>query len=555
MQSTATGVHGPSRWWVRAEPAENAATAIPPHVPPHVPAIAGDVGVLGFLIPTMSHFIFLAVLAITLAVAPKFVSADGDASRHLTVGEYILTHGIPTQDVFSFTMAGQPFVPYEWLAEVSSALSYRAAGLAGPVLLHGAAIAATCALLYSHLRRRGHALLLALPVAVLAGAASAIHWLARPHVFTFLGAILFFRVLDDWHAGRSTRRALLLMPLIMLAWVNAHGGFLIGLILLGAFVGSDVVRSVAGAAGIAAGARRRLRGIALPAAATLGATLVNPAGIGLFGHVTGYFGKKLLVDRTQEYMSPDFHSADFTFFVVMLVGLVASLAWSRRRLALHEGLLCVAFIYFALHSARNVPLFAFILAPTLASQLGAIPSPEFGSRLGLAARAVGGWFTRRNGAYSRIEARSRGQFLPIAAITVLLAIAAAEYRGGEAPLGVQFDVTRQPVAAVEYLNAHPLPGNGFNELRWGGYLLHTMWPENRVFIDGQTDFYGESLTRDFLAVMELEPEWRAVLDRHDISWVILPTDTAIVRALTADPSWRTEFRDNVATVLTRHPLS
>ncbi|HEU5317523.1 MAG TPA: hypothetical protein VFX49_15530 [Chloroflexota bacterium] len=506
---------------------------------------------LRYAIPTMAHFIFLAVIGITLTVAPKFVSADGDASRHLTVGEYILTHGIPTQDVFSFTMAGQHFVPYEWLAEVSSALSYRAAGLAGPVLLHGVVIAAACALLYTHLRRRGHALLLALPVAVLAGAASAIHWLARPHVLTFLGAVIFSRALDDWFAGRATRRSLWQLPLVMLLWVNAHGGFLIGLILLGAFVGSDVLRALAGSADAAHAARRRLRGAALPTAATLLATLANPAGPGLYAHVTGYFGKKLLVDRTQEYMSPDFHSPDFLFFVVMLVALVAGLAWSRRRLALHEGLLSLAFTYFALHSARNVPLFALILAPTLAAQLGALPRPQFGRRFDAAARSVAAWVGRRNAAYTRIEARSRGQVLPIAAVTALLAVAAAQHRGGEAPLGVRFDPTRQPVAAVQYLKANPLPGNGFNELRWGGYLLHAMWPDNRVFIDGQTDFYGEDLSREFLDVIELEPGWQKVLDRHAIQWVLLDAGTPAVRALAADPAWRVTYVDRTAAILRR----
>ena len=82
------------------------------------------------------------------------ISADGKAARHLTVGEYILaTRSVPGQDLFADAMAGTPFVPYEWLAEVASAASYRLAGLAGPVLLHGTAIGVTFAPLFRHVRR------------------------------------------------------------------------------------------------------------------------------------------------------------------------------------------------------------------------------------------------------------------------------------------------------------------------------------------------------------------------------------------------------------------
>src|SRR5581483_1219450 len=94
--------------------------------------------------PSLADLLFIATLAACLAAGSRMVSADGDPARHVTVGGHILdSRSIPHTDVFSYTMAGQPFVPYEWLAEVWSALSYRLAGPAGLALLHAAVIALT----------------------------------------------------------------------------------------------------------------------------------------------------------------------------------------------------------------------------------------------------------------------------------------------------------------------------------------------------------------------------------------------------------------------------
>src|SRR5688572_6599026 len=150
-----------------------------------------------FASPSISDLIFVGCLILALIRGSTMLSADGDPARHLTIGEHILsTRSIPGADVFSHTMAGAPFIPYEWLSEVASALTFRAWGEAGPVLLHGGTIALTFSLLYTHLRRRGHAPLTAVVVTLACAAVSTVHWLARPHVFTFLGAALTAAALD-----------------------------------------------------------------------------------------------------------------------------------------------------------------------------------------------------------------------------------------------------------------------------------------------------------------------------------------------------------------------
>src|SRR6185369_2642108 len=74
---------------------------------------------------------------------------------------------------------------------------------------------------------------------ILVFCSSEIHWLARPHVFSFLMMIIYHYLLECWQR-RDKNRLYLLAP-IMLLWVNLHGGFLGGFILLGAYLIGNIV--------------------------------------------------------------------------------------------------------------------------------------------------------------------------------------------------------------------------------------------------------------------------------------------------------------------------
>jgi hypothetical protein len=91
----------------------------------------------------------------------------------------------------------------------------------------------------------------------------------------------------------------------------------------------------------------------------------------------------------------------------------------------------------------------------------------------------------------------------------------------------------------------------FNNFIWGGYLLYRLWPEERVFIDGQTDFYGEALTREYVQVMSVENGWQEILEKYDVSWVIVQSDKPLVPALQEELDWEVIYSDQTAAILRR----
>jgi hypothetical protein len=114
----------------------------------------------------------------------------------------------------------------------------------------------------------------------------------------------------------------------------------------------------------------------------------------------------------------------------------------------------------------------------------------------------------------------------------------------------RFDPAFYPVDAVNWLKANPQPGNVFNNFDWGGYLIFNLWPDKKVFIDGQTDVYGEELTRKYEQVITLSENWQDVLLEYDVRWAILPPSWPLGSAL-GKAGWREVYRDNTAAIYSR----
>ena len=144
-----------------------------------------------------------------------------------------------------------------------------------------------------------------------------------------------------------------------------------------------------------------------------------------------------------------------------------------------------------------------------------------------------------------VEARVSG-IIPAVGLSLALICFAVQFRSER----YDFEPGSFPVAAVEALDELAVSGNVFNEMPWGGYLLYER-PDIPVFIDGQTDFYGEALSIDYLRIRQLDAEALDLLDRYEIDWILIPPTIPVSQALLLDERWRLEFADSVARVFTR----
>jgi hypothetical protein len=501
-----------------------------------------------YLLPRLRDALFIALFLGVIGLGPRLLNVDGDLGRHLTIGEYILEiYMIPTRNIFSHTMTGAPLTPHEWLAEVVYALAYRLGGLNGVVLLCALLISLTFTLSFQQSFARSRLVLVALGWTILAAAAASLHWLARPHLFTLLMIPLWTGEMEHIRQGKTSRWWLL--PLLIFLWVNLHGAFIAGFVIWGMYLAGEAWdRWLDNSAGAkkegsfpeSQGASNRVLPVLLLAgASSFLATFINPRGWHLWATSLGYIRNRYLVSHTAEYLPPNFHDPSTWPFLVMLFISLLLLGRKRGRLPAVSVLLVAGWTVMSLYSVRNVPIYALVAAPVLA---GISAEQVWGARP-LAS------FERLNERLEAVEASLRG-FLWPALLVVLVSLAL--FRGASLDLGRvgnRFDPAVFPVEAVDWLQVNPPPGEMFNYFPWGGYLLYRAWPEHRVFIDGQTDFYGEALTRQYERVITLGDGWRQILAEYQVNWVLMPTGSPLIKALQGDRTWSQIYQDRTATIM------
>jgi hypothetical protein len=477
-------------------------------------------------------FVLLSVV-VPLALQRPVLNSDGDLARHLRHGHYMLEHGgIIRADPFSFTRPGAPFVGFEYGSQVIYALAERVGGLPAVAVLTGLLIALTYTLLTRLLLRRGVDPLFVCLTVGFAMALGAGHWTARPHLFSFVAIVVLLDMLEG-----VVRRPLLAGAALFLVWVNLHGGFVYGWILIGLYLIGSLGEMLWQRNDRQAWAERARNYFTMLVAA-ITATLVNPHGWALHRHLVGFFRQPYLMDNTAEFVSPDFHEPGGKLFLLILLACLGAVILHRPRPTLPRLLVVLVGMAFALISVRNIPLFGLTALPVLALHL--------------------------DRAWRRLPDRRgiRGRFgitaqrtvtlpwtLPVAVLMVALALARGRV-GSRQLIRDQFDPTVFPVAAVAKARREHLEGRIFSEFPWGGYLVYA-WPEQKIFIDGGTDFFGADLFREFGRIKQMAPGWRDLLDGRGISLMLVRRESSLAHEIARDTRWKLWYCDSLAVLLRR----
>src|SRR5882724_5457542 len=183
-----------------------------------------------WFMPSLADVLFLSFFFKLLSNGSSLLD-DGDTGWHILTGESILrTFKIPVADPYSHTVPGIAWTTHEWLAEVIFALFHRLMGLNGVVLISTTVITLTFYFLYLFMLRRRVSAPVAVSFTILAAFTSMLHWLARPHIFSLALTLAFVVILEMYQ--REKVNHLKLLPPLMVLWVNLHGGYILGLILV-----------------------------------------------------------------------------------------------------------------------------------------------------------------------------------------------------------------------------------------------------------------------------------------------------------------------------------
>ncbi|HSW49778.1 MAG TPA: hypothetical protein VLH09_06355 [Bryobacteraceae bacterium] len=507
--------------------------------------------VLRFL-PSLTDFAFLSPLAILffLTNGAHGLLADGDTGWHLRTGEWILrNHRIPAQDLYSYTMPGQPWFAWEWLWDVLFGWIHQNWGLAGVVLANAVVLCFISALLFRLVRRRCDNDFVAFAVTFLAMAVSAVHWLARPHLLSLLFLLISFCILERAAEGKT--RALLWLPPLTAVWANVHGGFAGLFLLIGAYAAGELLKSL-GARTFPA-SLRAARPYLFAFAGCLLASLLNPYGYQLHVHIFRYLSDPFYSQYVSEFGSIEFRDVGSLLFEAMIVGGAVAAFRSAAAGRVTDMLLFVGWLHMGLRSGRYIPLFAVIASPMIAAAVADLLKR-------LKDLPVRGWIRRRAaaleaGTASFAETDRVERFHVVSALAILVTAAVLNAPQPPPKWRPEFNPDVFPTRAVDAVRGPENARSIFAPDLWGGYLIYRLTPATQVFIDGRSDFYGPAFSKAYMNVLEVKDGWEEHLSRYHVDTILIQAEAPLAGALKQSARWRQVYGDKVALVFKKAVLS
>ncbi len=509
--------------------------------------------------PSVGDIIFVLLLQMIYVFIPNFIFGDGSTGWHLVTGHYILDHlQVPHTDLISYTFADKAWVAYEWLFDTVIAAMDKLAGLRLVSVACCSAIAWLFLMLYDDCRKRGCHFFIAMFLCIMGALISAIHWLARPHLVTFFAVYIYTRFLQEFFEGKiSAKRLLITLPLTMIVWANSHPAFIMGIVLVGIYLVSELMVAFSSAASEQRSQTfSRCKIYLASLALIIGASFINPYGLDLYKYIFEYLQQTAVISQTDEYSSPIFHGQLQTVLLELLFfALAVGLVSTQKKPALPRLLTVLAYGHLTLASKRNMPLFVIVALPFIGELLASfkinllsrLENAELASWL----KPIKQQWLSMGETMDSMELTCTRHALPIVTIIVL---AISCFNNGKA-IGIElvksnFDAKSKPTKALDYVVEKKLDQNsGFTYDNWGGYIRYKSGL--RVFIDDRVDFYGQKFYLDYGDIATGQSNWREMLDKYKIQWVLFPNNSVLVGNLKNDPAWKLSCEDEASCLYER----
>jgi hypothetical protein len=496
-----------------------------------------------FALPDMATLMAVLTLVFCLFVfdGGRKLFRDSDTGWHIRTGERILmTHALPRNDPYSFSRPGASWVVWEWGSDVLMGLAHRIDGLRGVTAMFALAIA-TCTWLWFRLHWAvgGNFYIACAMMPPMINTAS-LHWLARPHVFSWL-----FLIGALWYAERAPLRfgfsqALAIAGATAL-WANLHASFFFAPLIALIFAVSHYVRpriwDLDRAVEFA-----RARWFLLAAASAIAGSFANPHGWRLHTHLASYLMNGELLDRVAEFQSFNFHVAGSAQLLatLALAAMGGTLALAQKNVA--HFLLAATFGLASLRSARALPLVALLILPLA----NAAFTNSLRSMHELQPK-VARWLDHAMiYAHRTLALDRRLNGTPFAIVGVAAALLALRIPAAAARIG--FPADEFPVAASAVIEKLPTEARLFAPDKYGGYLIYRFNGARKVYFDGRSDFYGAAFMKQYIEILEVRPGWQEIFRSLHFTHALVPNRYSLGAALD-QAGWKTLYKDNVCTLL------
>jgi len=471
--------------------------------------------------------LLVLILLFTLLIISQINTIlDIDIWCHLKTGEYIVKNfSVPRQDIFSYTLEGQPWIDHEWLSQILLYIVFAKSGWTGINIFKAFLVSACFLILLYFLTSRYKKIIYALLFTLLSILAFGYRSYIRPEIFSYVMLCLFFYILES-------ERKYYMLPILQILWANLHGYFLLGPILvflycLGELISGDFIKA------------KRLGAIFVMVSL---ACFINPyfykgalypiwVLMSVFKEQNSWM---LYIDELRMPAYADF--SRYVFFWVFAVASSITFLVNLKKARMRHILIFLGAFIASYMAVRNTSIFIFIAMPIAVINLN-----EADITRGIAEKKY---------------------YIPAAIImvmTVYFFISNKYYivTNQIALRKTEFKATLSlmPLAACDFLEKNNIKGRIFNTIDFGHYIAYRFYPARRVFIDGRTELYKNDFFLAYQRAYNYPKEWDRLQKKYGFDIVLLRhlySDTArLSKYLYNSKDWALVYYDEKAAIFLR----
>lgn len=480
---------------------------------------------LGRMLRTVFSFhvvrVVLLVMMAVLTFRGRFSATD--TWWDLKTGELIWnTHSAPAIDEFSYTTNRHAVVPHEWLAQLSIYAAYHFGGYVGMALWFFVFVSllsitgyALC-WLYSGSGRL--AFFCGLGIWFFA----TIGYSIRAQLIGYV--LLLFELLIVWFGRTRNPKWFFLLPPVFALWVNCHGSFLLGLVVLGAILACSFVEFRSGLLVAQRWTTKQRKVLAAAFALSVAALFINPAGVAQLTYpIDTMFNQPIQKQFISEWPPAPF-SDPRAWGLLAIAGLVLLVPlFKRLEVTLLELVLVALGFGLAAQHQRMVIVFGILTMPIACRLLTA--------------------------AWNQGET-NRDRVLLNAVVIVIAIFAMVRLSPSSGKLTDEVN-NGNPVKALAFVRHAGLSGRMLNDYNYGGYLIWAA-PERKVFADGRGDVYEwTGVLNDYMKWATLKDDPKFLLNKYSIDYCLLAREAPITRVMKLLPEWKSVYSDDMSVVFVR----
>ena len=468
---------------------------------------------------------------------------DPDYFWHLRTGQYIFEqHALPAGDIFSYTNLGKPWVLHEWLSEILLYCIHTLLGPLGVKVIVSLMIITTLVIMYKTANQILNKPNVAFTVILLFFVPMIVSIGPRPQMVSMWMFAFFMHALITFKHAHTTR-ALWWLPPLMIVWTNAHGGYMIGIALLLIFVTCEWLTQIARQNHDVAD-KNRLKILSWVTVATILASLINPYFIQHWLYPFDVMNMKVSQGLIIEWQSPNFHSIQFQWYLAVLLVTMTAAMYRKIRPDLTEILVTLLFVTEGFVAVRHINFAIIALIPFAAKTITQL---SFARLLAdkRVKRLCSGYqkFAHNSNDMGKMEFMFNWLLLGVTVVGLTL------YYSPMHSADKEKMNTMVPIKATEFIINAGINGRMFTTYHYGGYLIQSLYPTQKVFIDGRADMYGDDFIKEYITISFGAPGWQQKFEKYKIDYLVMARNTPLIELLKAQGDFKLVYEDEINAIL------